>query len=218
MTTTQARFALTHEYAGPHPVEQQTFGDFRGALAAYRADKARYPSTIRVVHPDGSLGAPFTDADPIDVHADDDAYIAAVEAWADRVRKPRKQRTITLTGRSPVRIYEDEWPVIAQGSGDSYCGDPGGYMRAKGRGECDTYTLKVRQHADGRAIVYGVLDAADAAWGRPASGETVHAGLLLDGADVTARIPAAIREVGERCGLPDAVIRECTADLPAIEL
>lgn len=92
----QARFALTHEYAGSHPVAQQTFADFRSALAAYQADRetfrtrypqqatgsARYPSTIRVVHPDGSLGAPFSDANPIDGYDDEDAYIAGVEAWA----------------------------------------------------------------------------------------------------------------------------------------
>lgn len=123
--------------------------------------------------------------------------------------------TITLTDRRPVTIDKTAWPVIASAKDDSYHGDPGRWQQALARSECDTYRLTVRQHADGRTIVYGVLDAAIAAWHQPAHGEDWRGGVLLDaGADVA----AAIRQVGESGGLPDAVIRACIADLPAEEL
>lgn len=152
-----------------------------------------------------------------------------------------KARTITLTGRPPVKIKEDEWPIIASAKGDSYRGndDYGRHRQALGQGECDEYSLHVRQHADGRTLVYGVLSAAIAAWRQPAAGESHRGGVLLSPpADGTPgrwiwegtidEVPAtivmwpeiadAIRRVGEECGLPDAVIRECIADLPAEEL
>jgi hypothetical protein len=82
------------------------------------------------------------------------------------------------------------------------------------RDEIDTYRLIVRQHADGRRIVYGVLSAAIAAWGQPAQGEDWRGGELVD-ADrqhMTARI---VREVGTEAHMPDSIIRACIADLPA---
>lgn len=120
-----------------------------------------------------------------------------------------KTRKITLTDRRPVTIKEDEWPVVARGTGDSYSGgDPSRHQQALGQGEVDRYYLTARQHTDGRTIVYAVLDAASA-WTHT---EDRREGDLLDvGTDVA----AAIRRVGERCELPDSVIRECIASLPA---
>lgn len=142
-----------------------------------------------------------------------------------------KTRTITLTGRPPVRIREAEWPIIATAKGDSYSGsDYSRYQQALGQRECDEYSIRVRQHADGRTLVYGVLSAAISAWGQPAHGESHRGGVLLvpagdgplrsdDGRVVEmSEIAAAIRRVGEECGIPDAVIRECIADLPAEEI
>jgi len=127
-----------------------------------------------------------------------------------------KTRTITLTGRPPVKIRDEQWPTIAEASGDSYRGnDYARRSQALHQGECDKYTLKVRQHADGRALVYGILDAAISAWNAPAGGEDFRGGELLDkGLDIA----VAIRRVGESCNLPDSIIRECIADLPAVEL
>jgi len=123
-----------------------------------------------------------------------------------------KTRTITLTDRTPVRIAEDAWPLVAEATDNSFAGNDYGRLRqALARNEVDTYSLRVRQHADGRTLVYGVLCGATV-W----TGTTDHRGgeLLPDGSD----IPAAIRRVGEECGLPDHVIRECIADLPAEEI
>lgn len=125
---------------------------------------------------------------------------------------PTKRRTITLTGRRPVAIVEDDWPTIAVATGDSYdSSDVGKYHQAVSRGECDRYAIRVRRHADGRAIVYAVLDAADKVWGAPAGGEDYRGGeLITAGADIA----AAIERVGTLAGIPAAVIRECVADLP----
>jgi len=123
-----------------------------------------------------------------------------------------KVRTITLTDAPPVRIREDLWPVIASARGDSY--DDNDYARhsqAKAQGELDEYFLTVRQHADGRAIVYARLDGSSA-WTRT---ENRAEGVRLDaGADLA----AAVRRVGERCQLPDRIIRDCIGDLPAVDL
>ena len=126
-------------------------------------------------------------------------------------RPTDKTRTITLTDRPPVRIREDEWPVIAVATGDSYgSGDPSRHDQALREGQCDTYSLRVRQHADGRAIVYGVLDAG--AW---TGAEDHRDGELCEaGADLA----AALRRVGGKCGLPDSVIRDAIADLPPEDL
>jgi hypothetical protein len=91
----------------------------------------------------------------------------------------QKTLTITLTGRNPVQIDKEKWPILAHVNGDSG-GDYGHHQQALRLGECDRYRLTVRQHADGRSIVYGVLDAAIAEWGAGAGGESVRGGELLD--------------------------------------
>lgn len=67
--------------------------------------------------------------------------------------KETKTRTITLTGRAPVRINEAEWPEIASGRWKDH----------DNQYECQAnrtwdLTIRVRQHADGRAIVYATYD------------------------------------------------------------
>lgn len=116
---------------------------------------------------------------------------------------------IVLTDRRPVTVDKAEWPVVASATDDSDVGhDYARHSQALFRGELDKYRLTVRQHKDGRAVVYGVLDAASAWTGS----EDYRGGeLLAPGADVA----AAIRRVGESCRLPDSVIHECVANLPA---
>lgn len=124
-------------------------------------------------------------------------------------------RIITLTNRAPVKIREDEWPVIAFAVGDSFRGDVGRYTQAKQQGEIDRYSLHVRQHADGRMLVYGVLNATEAHWRQPAGGDSRREGDVIAFTDDVA---VTIRRVGERCNLPRAIIDACIADLPAVEL
>jgi hypothetical protein len=139
----------------------------------------------------------FNSADPI-VDLETEALVAEVTRG--------KTRTITLTGRAPVQIREVEWPEIASAT------DTPGAMRngtPVPNYETDTYTLRVRQHADGRAIVYGVVDAATAWTGT----EDWRGGELVAAGDDVA---AAIERVGGH--MPERVIRECIADLPAEEI
>lgn len=114
-----------------------------------------------------------------------------------------KTRTITLTDRPPVTIREDQWPVIATAKwwDNTY--------------ECQanrTASVRVREHEDGRRIVYGV-------YGSNWQGERdKKAGMLIDyvvygQADTDATIQA-IHEVTELIGYP-ALAAECIADLPA---
>ena len=128
---------------------------------------------------------------------------------SDQSTATPKKRTITLTGRRPVNISEADWPMVAHGMGDSGNAlDSAHHQQAWARGELDAYNLRVRQHADGRALVYGRLAAATA-W----TGSEDHRGgeLLAAGADLA----AAITRVGQECGLPGRVIRRCLANLPA---
>jgi len=134
-----------------------------------------------------------------------------------------KKRTITLTGRSPVIIVEADWPMLAQGREeiDSRNGTPlPNYERALWR-------LCVRQHADGRAIVYGVADPPSAGW--PTHGCSAWRGgrlILSTEVQPTPDDPSGlahwILRVGgdlERLGgAPETVIRDCLASLPAEEL
>ena len=126
-----------------------------------------------------------------------------------------KTRTITLTGRAPVKIVEDNWPIIAHGHWLDH--DNQYESQANRRWRID---IRVRQHADGRAIVYGVYDYDTAFQGEAC--EVHRVGSLLNaGAD----LPAAIKAEGK--ALIDRIIDEvlhrhvcdsvdaCIADLPA---
>jgi hypothetical protein len=122
------------------------------------------------------------------------------------------KRTITLTDRRPITINEEDWPVVAKATGDSYSSnDYSRYQQSLSRGELDKYSIRVRQHEDGRAIVYAVFDAASAWTG---SEDRKGGELLASGADLV----EAIRRVGADSNIPDSVVRECVADLPAEEV
>jgi len=70
---------------------------------------------------------------------------------AETIAAEPKTRTITLTDRPPVRIREDNWPMVANGYSDHYAG-------VEEQGEPLSVWqvwLTVRQHADGRMLCYG---------------------------------------------------------------
>ncbi|HEY0789777.1 MAG TPA: hypothetical protein VGD78_01815 [Chthoniobacterales bacterium] len=105
--------------------------------------------------------------------------------------------TVTLTGRRPVRIQKDHWPVIARAR--------------RARGEVADQTLchlVVRQHQDGRTLVYGVSESA-------AEEQNRRAGYLLEaGADLC----KAIWDVSGDLGFDPEMAQACIASLPAEDL
>lgn len=108
--------------------------------------------------------------------------------------------TITLTGRAPVTIIKEDWPVIASARRwDNQ------YEFQANR----TWKLTVRQHEDGRAIVYGVHDTQFQNERCRRGGE-----LLAPGDD----IPASIMLVMKTLDFDPVLADECIADLPAIEM
>jgi len=134
----------------------------------------------------------------------------------DPALKPTS-RTITLTNHPPVRIVDAEWPEVATAFATSYTGADPAYERTAARqGEVDTYTLIVRQHADGRVLVYGVRSAAIRAFGQPAAGESWRGGYLLQPTknEHWAGVISAILSVAHDGGFPPRVARECIGDLP----
>ena len=133
------------------------------------------------------------------------SWRAAVTAH-ERQKMKNAKFTITLTDRAPVTIVRAEWPVIA-----SATDRPGSILRGTPVPdyETDEFRLTVRQHADGRSIVYGVIDASTEWTGT----EDWRGGeLLADGGELV----AAITRVGD--SMPACVRRDCIADLPAQEI
>lgn len=96
-----------------------------------------------------------------------------------------KHRTITLTKRAPVQIVESEWPVISYAKDDTA-----------------GWAIRVRRHADGRVIVYGLDN--EARWGE-----------LLAAKDANDTVADAILRVGVLCKAPSSAIAGCIAGLPA---
>jgi hypothetical protein len=125
-----------------------------------------------------------------------------------------KRITIPLTDRRPVSISEDEWPLIVRVSGDSCeIRDPARHDQAVEQGQADTYEMEVRQHADGRALIYGRYDEAQ--WSESDHPGPSHSGrLVAPGGDVAQEI----RHVGSMLYLPETLIADCIAGLTPEDL
>lgn len=62
------------------------------------------------------------------------------------MKTPAKRKTIVLTGRAPVSIETKEWPCIVE------VWDHDGTSLEDAH---TVYTITIRQHQDGRRLVYG---------------------------------------------------------------
>lgn len=133
------------------------------------------------------------------------------------LEKKVEKLKITMSERRPITIVKADWPLIARAD------------RHDGAVECQAnheWTIRVRQHADGRRIVYGWLTAGNG--GVPMGWRGAEGGFLVSpprqlyglerssspDEDETIR---AIRRVGGIIG-DDVLAAECIADLPAEEL
>jgi hypothetical protein len=103
-----------------------------------------------------------------------------------------KKIKITLTDAAPVNIPELDWPVIAFGQFSDHDNQYEFQANRKWLAE-----IKVRQHADGRSIVYGCYLYTSQFQGE--RGIETRAGVLLDpGADLVAAIRCQRRSESPR--------------------
>lgn len=118
----------------------------------------------------------------------------------------RKKRTITMTDRRPIKIVEDDWPVIAIAK---WCSN---YPECQANEEA---AIRVREHSDGRRVVYGARDSGPGGMRIGYTG--THAGYLLDApSDDTATIKA-IHDVAAEIGMEE-LGQQCIQDMPAQEV
>ena len=118
----------------------------------------------------------------------------------------KKTLTIIMSETVPVKIDPDQWAVIASvetWNGEHKC--QANHLR----------TIKVREHTDGRRLVYGVLESGNG--GVPIGWRGASAGFLFDADAESTDIIRAIRRVAGVIG-DDRLGDECIAELPAVEL
>lgn len=133
----------------------------------------------------------------------------------------RKIRTITLTGRPPVRIADEDWPVIASASDKEFDNQ---YEFQANR--ISKWWIGVRRHEDGRAIVYATYSYSSN-W-QNARCHHVRQGVLVPIGKTDDDLCNLISEVGY--GMRghehaegdstrwDTLVEDCIGDMPVEEL
>jgi hypothetical protein len=131
------------------------------------------------------------------------------------------KRTITLSGRSPITIDEDNWPLIASASDSEHDGQVECQANRK-----SAWGIKVRQHSDGRAIINAFYSYSSTY--QSARDYAARRGVLLPAGTTADAICTAIREVagdmaraehnGDDATRWDTLANDCIADMPAEEL
>lgn len=114
-----------------------------------------------------------------------------------------KKIEITMSESAPVRIDPAQWQIIADASRHD------GAVLCQANNE---WSITVREHTDGRRLVYGWHMAGDG--GQHAGFRPRHAGWLLSEGEDTVR---AIRRVAGVIA-DDRLAEACIAALPATEL
>ena len=112
---------------------------------------------------------------------------------------------IPMSERRPLSIVKADWPLIASAD------------RHDGQVECQAnhlWTIRVREHADGRRLVYGWVREGNG--GVYAGWRGAEGGFLVEAGDEAETI-RAIRRIGGIID-DDRLADECIADLPAEDL
>lgn len=119
----------------------------------------------------------------------------------------KKKIAVTMSERAPLKLDPDLWPLIASASTHD------------GQVECQAnreWAIKVREHEDGRRVVYGWVQRGNG--GMPIGYRGASGGYLVEaGANAGEETIRAIRRVAGIIG-DDQLGDECIADLPAEEL
>lgn len=113
---------------------------------------------------------------------------------------------IVMSESRPLSLLAAEWPTIAS------AGRHDGTIACQANRE---WAIRVREHADGRRIVYGWLDEGPG--GMPSGWRARRGGFLVssvDGAPDESATVRAIRRVGGIID-DDDMAAECIASLPA---
>lgn len=123
----------------------------------------------------------------------------APQALRSKPMTTEHELTITLTGRPPVRIRSEAWPIIARAS-------EGGPVAAQVRSLVGSWRITVRQNVSGSAIVSAVFLSALANERDRRGGQ-----LVPPGGDIA----KAILETAAAMNFPRELAERCIADLPA---
>src|SRR5664279_1442634 len=111
--------------------------------------QANQESLLQPVPPPTAVTSPMPAPPPLEPRVEKLTLIETPNA---------EKLTIALTGRAPITIDKADWPIIAQ-SKINWTEDA----------HQKKFRLIVRQHADRRAIVYGIYEYQTAAGDRPRS-------------------------------------------------
>jgi hypothetical protein len=117
--------------------------------------------------------------------------------------------TIKMSETAPVRIDTRDWPLIAQIDAHD------GALKCQAATE---WTMCVREHADGRRLVYGWQEAGNG--GQYAGFEPTLAGFLVDALGAHCAERETVRAIRRVAGIlkRDSLARDCIIALPATVL
>jgi hypothetical protein len=132
-----------------------------------------------------------------------------------RIARESKTTTMTtiripMSEQRPVTIDPEAWPVIASAT------DHDGQVKCQANNE---WRIKVRQHSDGRRIVYGSHDAGNG--GQHIGFRPTYGGFLVDARAKEREVDdETIRAIRRVAGLIDRTDlgEDCIQDMPAAEL